>query len=155
MPRPVIASLLLLSFASALPAQPLGNWGTIKQLFAGEEVRITLDDGRKLQGKFQSSGDDNLVITASRSDETMSRIQVARVASRGRNHRLRNTLIGIGAGGAAGLILGVASNHCAAGTNCLFHNLGIELFTPMGALAGAIVGAVIPTGGWHDIYRAR
>jgi hypothetical protein len=54
MPRPVIASLLLLSFASALPAEPLGNWGSIKQLFAGEEVRITLDDGRKLQGNSKA-----------------------------------------------------------------------------------------------------
>jgi hypothetical protein len=96
-----------------------------------------------------------VVVTTSRSGETLSRIQVTSVASRGRNHRLRNTLIGIGAGGAAGLILGVASNRCAAGTNCFFNNLGIELFTPMGALAGAIVGAVIPTSGWHDIYLAK
>jgi len=37
----------------------------------------------------------------------------------------------------------------------MFPNLGKEVLTPLGALAGAVVGALIPTGGWHDVYRAR
>ena len=36
-----------------------------------------------------------------------------------------------------------------------FPNLGKEVMPPLGALVGAVVGGVIPTGGWQDVYRAR
>jgi hypothetical protein len=29
------------------------------------------------------------------------------------------------------------------------------ILTPVGGLAGTVVGKLIPTGGWHDVYRAH
>jgi hypothetical protein len=34
-------------------------------------------------------------------------------------------------------------------------NLGKKVFTPLGALIGVTVGALLPTGGWHNLYRAK
>jgi hypothetical protein len=35
-----------------------------------------------------------------------------------------------------------------------FPNGGKAVLTPLGAIIGAVVGVAIPSGGWHDIYRA-
>jgi hypothetical protein len=70
-------------------------------------------------------------------------------------HRLRNTLIGLGIGAAAGLILGTVADarctgKCVEGTT----PLGKEVGTPLGALIGTIIGVALPTGGWREVYRA-
>ena len=54
---------------------------------------------------------------------------------------------GAGLGIGAGLDAGCHSN-CIGG-----NNLGKAIFTPIGAIGGALVGLVIPTGGWHEIYK--
>jgi hypothetical protein len=51
-------------------------------------------------------------------------------------------------GSGAGLISG-------KGLAFVGQHFGAEVFTPVGALIGVTVSALIPTGGWHDIYRAK
>jgi hypothetical protein len=73
---------------------------------------------------------------------------------------MRNALIGTGIGAGAGLAIGAAADH---GSNCSQTSFGCivppkvgkEALTPLGAIVGAIIGAVLLTGGWHEIYRAR
>jgi hypothetical protein len=100
------------------------------------------------------------MIATATSQEMLARPQIVRVSSKGKSHRGRNALIGLGIGAGGGLIAGVVVDHesCANRTNCLDilgPNVGKEVLTPVGALIGAIVGAVIPTGGWRDLYRAK
>ena len=146
--------LLLLALAPALPAQTSAGWDSVKQLTAGKEIRVAMTNGRSLQGEFQSATDDSLLVAASKSPETLNRALIAKVSSKGKSHRLRNALIGLGAGAGAGLTAGaIADRECR---NCLIgKDLGKELFTPVGALIGLVVGALFPTGGWREIYRVK
>jgi hypothetical protein len=141
-----------------LLAQPPANWDRVKQLAAGQEIRVSLNDGRKIRGAFQSATGDGLSIAAGKSPETLGRAMVTRVSAKGKNHRLRNVLIGFGAGAAGGLIVGaVRDSQCSNTAFSCFpgKNLGKEGLTPLGALIGAIVGVVLPTGRFHDVYRAK
>jgi hypothetical protein len=148
-----ISLLLLLTSVLFAQVQP---WDTVKQLPPGKEVRVTLVDGRKLRGGIQSVTDDTLVLT-SKSTETLSRATVSKVATKGKSHRGRNALIGLGIGAVGGLAAGVGFDHTCPANGCAFigKNAGKEVLTPLGALIGVGVGALIPTGLWHDIYRAK
>ena len=71
------------------------NWDSVKQLAAGKEIRVTLNDGRNLRGRFQSATDEALTVAIPNSQEALSRTLVIRIASKGKGHRLRNSLIGL------------------------------------------------------------
>jgi protein involved in polysaccharide export with SLBB domain len=159
-----LAGALLLLVVPTLLAQSTANWDRIKHLGAGDRVRISLTGGRKLEGDFQNATEDAVMVDTSKSDETLNRAMVARVSLRGKSHRSRNALIGLGAGAGAGLILGVVIDSCRNNgsflnpnfTICVVPaNAGKEVLTPVGALLGLAVGAVIPTGGWRDLYRVK
>ena len=150
-----ISGILLLALAPALVAQSTANWDSVKQLTTGKEIRVTLNDGRNLRGTFQSATDEALTVAIPNSQEALSRTMVIRIASKGKGHRLRNSLIGLGVGAGAGLIAGAVADRCPAGHGCWFPNVGKEILTPFGAAVGAIVGALIPTGRWRDVYRVK
>jgi hypothetical protein len=149
--------MLLLLLATAVFGQAPSNWASVKQLAAGSEIRLNMTDGRKIVGAFQSATDDDLLVQTPRSPQALTRMTIAKVSTKGRSHRLRNALIGFGGGAGVGLIVGaVADNGCPKG-GCfpVGKNLGKEVFTPLGALIGVTVGALLPTGGWHELYRAK
>jgi hypothetical protein len=146
----VIETLLLLlmvpGFSLAQSSQ--SNWDNLKQLAPGQQIRIVLNDAKSYEAKFQSVTDDGIVVRLATGDQTFPRQSVLRVSSKHRSHRGRNALIGVGVGVAAALAVdaGVCQD-CTAGTwagdaaGC--------------GLLGAAVGALVPTGRWHDVYRAR
>lgn len=151
------ASLLLLTLATAVFGQVPSNWASVKQLAAGSEIQVTITDGRKIVGAFQSATDDDLLVQTPKSPETLARLTIAKVSMNGRSHRLRNALVGFGGGAGVGLIVGAVSDSGCPKDGCfpVGKNLGKEVFTPLGALIGVTVGALLPTGGWHDLYRAK
>jgi hypothetical protein len=146
--------------APVLVAQSRNNWDVVKQLAAGQEIHVILTDGRDFRGVFLSANDDALTVENFNSQEMLSRTMVSKVSSRGKSHRLRNALVGFGVGAGVGLIVGAIGDAeschparffgCIAGPNILKEGL-----TPLGALVGGIVGAVVPTGGWHDVFRTK
>jgi hypothetical protein len=89
------------------------------------------------------------------SEQRLARATGWRVSVKTQAHRLRNTLPGFGIGATAGLTLGTIADARCTG-KCIEGNepLGKEVGTPFGALVGIIIGVVIPTGGWREIYRA-
>lgn len=125
-------------------------WDKLKQLSAGQQIQVVQNGAKSTTGSFHSVTDDAIVVDAASGEETINRQSVQRVSAKSKNHRLRNALVGFGVGAGAGLAVG-AGVDCST---CWFPNLGKEVLTPLGALAGGVVGAVIPTGGWHEIYRA-
>jgi hypothetical protein len=150
-----ISSIVLLAFVPALFGQPTADWGAVKQLTPNTEIRVSRTDGGTVQGRFQSATDDGVVVATSKSTETLNHTAIKKVETRGKNHRGRNALIGLGAGAAGGLIVGAASDSSCPKNGCFLvgKNFGKEVLTPFGALIGVVVGVVIPTGRWHDIYR--
>ncbi len=151
----LLSPLLLVTLASALFAQAPANWDVVKKIDAGKQIRVRLADGRSVRGEFESATDDAVIVSTTKSQETLPRTTIAKVSSKGKSHRLRNTLIGLGAGAGAGLIFGSVADSECANEGCFFgKSFGKELFTPAGALIGVLIGAVIPTGRWRDVYRA-
>jgi hypothetical protein len=152
----------LLLAAGIIAAQPPpapasnGGWANVKRLAIGDEIRVSMADGKSFNGKLQSVTDESLVIATTSNQETLTRVQIAKVATKRDSHRGRNALIGLGVGAGVGLGIGAGADHsCAAGGCFIGPNFGKEVFIPLGALVGTIIGVAWPTGGWHGIYRVK
>ncbi|MGD0227031.1 MAG: hypothetical protein ABSF71_32290 [Terriglobia bacterium] len=162
----VCLGLLFLSFGIATsPAlggddKNQANWDKLKQLSAGQEIQVVQNDAKSSRSTFRSVTDEAIVVSTATGEQTVSRQNILRVSSKEKGYRKRNALIGAGIGAGAGLGIGAimdAHDKCSQGVFCLniLPNGGKEIVTPLGAIVGAIIGTVLPTGGWHEIYRAR
>ena len=70
------------------------------------------------------------------------------------NHRKRNALIGKAVGKrAAWLGTGIAVRAKPGELQIVPNAAVAAVFTVAGALVGTVVGLVIPTGGWREIYK--
>ncbi len=153
------AAILVLT-AGVLAAQPatsaLQDWGNLKRLAPGEEIRVSTSDGKSYRGALRNVADDSLIVVTAAGEQSLARAQVVKAAFKKQGHRARNTLIGLGVGAAGGLAVGAGIDaHCTG--DCGFYpgGLGKAVFTPFGALIGTIIGVAWPTGGWHDVYRTK
>ncbi len=136
-------------------------WDNLKQLRPGQQIKVVLNDAKSFQGKFQSVSDEALVVRLATGEQNFMRQSILRVSSRGQSHRWRNAAIGAAVGAGAGLGIGAAvdaSSKCSPTASWCFNilpNGGKEILTPLGGIIGAIVGVVVPSGGWREVYRAR
>ena len=70
-------------------------------------------------------------------------------------HRGRYALIGLGTGAAAGAAVGAGSYSPCSGfcilspTRAQDAGFGAVVF----GVVGVLIGALIPTGGWHEVYK--
>jgi len=144
------ALVLLLLSSLALPAQP-ADWAVVKLLAPGTQVRV--EAGHRRSGPILSVTDEAIVLRSGGQEQTFTRAQVTRVDVKKRGHRKRNALIGAAAGAGAGAGLAAAAASC--GGDCI-GSQAVEIGAPIGlGLIGAAIGAVIPTGGWRELYRAH
>jgi len=143
------------------------SWDNLQSLTPGQEIRVVMNDLKSYQGEFESMSDDGITLRQAAGEQTLARNHILRVSGKiGQDHSIRNVLIGTAVGAGAGLGIGLLANHviwshvnCDEGPrfSCGYPpnpHWGIIL-TPAGGLSGAVVGGVMPTGGWHDIYRAH
>jgi hypothetical protein len=144
------AGVLVLN-AMAQQTKPIAQWSNLNLLERGSEIRVVLNDGRTITGFLQSVSVDSMAINASTSQEALSRRDVKLVSMKRAGHRGRNTVIGLLIGVGAGLASGAAIDRNSHGW---FPNLGKDVFTPLGAIIGTVVGVAVPTGGWRLVYRA-
>src|ERR1035437_1270846 len=137
---------------------PQANWVNLKQLAPGQQIRVVLNDAKSYTGPLHSVSDESLVIRTGGGEQTFERQNILRVSSPGKSHRGRNALIGLAVGAGTGVVIGVVSpelgqGKCAQGSCTNAESAAVAGF--VGAVAGVGLGAVLPTGGWHDVYRAR
>jgi hypothetical protein len=142
------------------PSTSAGNtgksdWANVTRLTIGDDVRVSTANGKSFRGQLQSSTADSLIMTAANTQQTLARAQVVKIATKGKSHRARNTLIGAGIGAGAGLAIGAAGDHSCSNDCFISQNFLKETVTPIGAVIGAIVGVAWPTGRWHDVYRSK
>jgi hypothetical protein len=144
---------LLALVATTIAAQTnVTNWNTVKALTTGTQVRITTGS-RTLRGRIDRITDDALEVTSGQGRETFYRQQVSVVSVMQPGHRKRNALIGLAAGIGVGLGIGIAGRSKPGQLQIVPNGAITAGFTVAGALAGTIVGVVIPTGGWREIYQ--
>jgi len=147
--------LLLLAAGPSLGAAEKSDWGNLKQVAPGQTIKVIATDGKSSQGDFQSVSDDALVVRLAGGDRSFPRETVQRVSIKRDGHRGKHALIGavIGAGG--GLGAGIAVDQCTPTVIVCTGNKGKAILTPGFALLGAGIGALLPAGGWREIYRSR
>jgi len=138
--------------ASVLSAQSVTDWGVVKALAPGTQVRV--QGARKVTGRVQSASEEAIVVRSGAREEQVARAQVARIAVKKRSHRGRNTLIGLGVGAGAGLGLGLAERCTGNCFSVIPNGAIVGAGVTAGAVLGTVIGAVIPTGGWREIYRS-
>ena len=147
-------SLLLLALAPlavvAAPRPDKGNWDNLKELRHNQQIQVVLNDAKSYRGEFQSVNNEGLVVRVTAGVETFARKDVRRVSIRGKRHTRRNILIGT----VAGFGLGVAAGAAICSTDNCSDAAPLFLGAGTGAPLGALAGYVIPTGGWHVVYRA-
>jgi hypothetical protein len=147
-----VGTLLALVTTTLAAQTSLTNWNTVKALTVGTEVRITAGS-RTVRGTIDRITDDTLVMTSGKIQEMFDRQQVSAVSQRKLGHRMRNALIGLAAGTGAGLGIGIAARAKPNQLQLISNSAVTGAFTLAGALTGTVVGAVIPTGGWREIYK--
>jgi hypothetical protein len=137
--------------AAATPRQDKRNWENLTQLAPNEQIRIVLRDAKAYRGEFQSVTEEAIVVRLVTGVQTFAREKVLRVSTKGVSHVGRNVLIGTAVGfgaGTAAVALLCLSTECNGPVAPI-------LGATVGAPVGALVGFVMPTGGWHDVYRGR
>jgi hypothetical protein len=128
------------------------DWDAVKALTVGTPVQISAGS-RTASGKIGRTSDDVVVVTSGKGEEMFDRQQVSVVSVKKPGHRGRNALIGLAAGAGAGLGIGIATRARPDQLKVISNGTFVVGITAAGALAGTIVGFVIPTGGWREIYR--
>ncbi len=142
--------------SSSLCAGQNPAWDILKQLAPGQQIRVVLNDSKSYKGEFQSITDDVIVLHAKGGDQTLARQSVKSVSSRRPGHRGRHALIGAAIGAGAGLGFGAAVDaDCSPQSVICTGNKGKAIGTPVLGLLGAGIGALLPTGGWQELYRAN
>src|SRR5208337_1603407 len=135
-------------------------------LTPGQEIRVVMNNVKSYRGKFESLSDDGITLRQAAGEQTLPRKDVLRVSWKGQSHRTRNAVIGAVVGAGVGLGAGLGADHVIwNNANCTVPALcrgsgppnphWALIGTPVVGLAGALIGAVVPTGGWSDIYRAH
>jgi len=142
----------------------LSNWENLKSLTPGQEIRVVMNNVKSYRGKFESLSDDGITLQQAAGEQTLPRKDVLRVSWKGQSHRTRNAVIGAVVGAGAGLGAGLGADHVIwSHANCTegpaFGCLGPPnphwalIGTPVVGAAGAAIGGLLSTGGWHEVYR--
>jgi hypothetical protein len=151
-----LGALLALVATTAVAQKSASDWNTVKALTTGTDVRITTGS-RTVSGKVDRITDETLTMTSGKGSEMFSQQDVTRVSVGKNGHRVRNALIGLGIGTGAGTGIGLGVGHandCSKGWFCgLGTGIGGALGGAIGLVGGTAVGALIPSGGWREVYE--
>jgi hypothetical protein len=142
----ILGLMMGVQVAVAEPRPEKANWDNVKQLLPGEEIRVVLNDAKSYRGLLQTVTDQAIVVRLATGDQTFARENILRVSAKGEPHRGRNA--------ALGALIGMGAGAAAFGAGYQDGYAALAGLVPGGGI-GAIVGAVLPSGGWHEVYRAR
>jgi hypothetical protein len=151
-PAPICRLAAALVLMTAALAAETNNWNAVKALVPDTNVRIT-SGARVVNGKVVRITDETVVMASGSGQEMFTRDEVSLVSAKKPGHRKRNALIGLASGAGAGLIIGVAARNGSGGLGPNLDNVVTAGMTVAGALVGSIVGVLIPTGGWREVYK--
>lgn len=152
----VLFHALILCTFGATAGSPLraanSRWENLRILRPGQQIRVVLNDAKSYQGEFQALTDEGITLRRAAGEQRFARNDVLRIYFRSKNHRVRNMVIGVGIG-AVLAALAVKANSSTWFENTGMRDIGWVWPVGLGVFGG--IGAAIPTGGWHEVYRAR
>jgi hypothetical protein len=143
----VILSLMILLIATSRSSaqSPEDSWDNLRQLRSGQKIEVVDMKLSSRQGTFTGYSEEAISLRTGPDEIAIARADVLSVKNRESSRRGRNALLGLAIGAAGGLAAGAIGG-------AAYHEDGetgvfILVFTPIGAAAGAGVGAV-------TVYRA-
>jgi hypothetical protein len=125
---------------------PAGNWAAVQNLKIGKSVSLRMISGDRIDGEFLGLDPDAIRLTVDKMERIFQRSSINEVWQlRAPDRKLNGTLIGMGAGTAAGAIVAGASGALKTGDSagrawggaCIMAGMGL------GALFGALTDAAI------------
>lgn len=135
-------SVVLLASVAVAPAdagsrreKPERSWNNLAKLRVGEEIQVVYQEEQYLNGRFQRFTPDSISVqwgTVNRHEETIPRKEVIRVIASRPSQRVKNTLVGLGAGALIGGYFGAMSGRRDEAIGAL----------AAGAAIGTIAGAL-------------
>jgi hypothetical protein len=155
--RRISLLLCLLGISCASWAQiDKASWTNLSTLQAGQKIQVVDGHSKKCSGTFVSFSDTAIKYQNTAGEQSTLKQDVRKVKLMANKHRLRNTLIGGAVGAGVGAGIGAAANHpCEPNPpsqqfpNCLVPSIGKGATAGIGALvgflAGAVVGALLPS----------
>jgi hypothetical protein len=147
-----LAAMAALAATGLLAQTNAADWNVVKGLAAGTEVRVSVD-GRTARGTVDRVSDASVMVTSVKGQESLDRQQVLSIQVKKPGHRKRNVLIGMAVGTGAGLGTGIAARSKPGQLEIVPNGAVVAAFTAAGGLVGTLVGLVISTGGWREIYK--
>jgi len=150
----LFVALILSTFGATLSPLRAANseWDDVAILKPGQQIRADLYYAKYYQGAFHALNDQWITLQQPAGEQTLARKDILRVYaySGGKNHRLRNIVIGAAMGAILATPVVLANRNRY---NSWWHSSAWVwlVFVP----AGAGLGATIPTAGWHEVYRAH
>jgi hypothetical protein len=156
MKRVLVALRILLcaTVCTSLLSAQSSDWEGVKRLSSGRQVKIVLGNGTSYKGHVRSVDENSLALESGR---IAVKQEIKRVLIKTGGHRGKHALIGGAIGAAAGLGVGAGiDSGCnrSSFTICT-GNLGKAVLTPAFGLIGLGIGALLPAGGWQEIYRCN
>ena len=149
-----LASILSTLVAAAGPTLGAASseWDDLAILNSGQQIRVKLNDAKTYRGAFQALNDEGITLRQPAGEQTFARKDILRVDaySGGKNHRLRNTIIGVAVGVSLATTLVLIND---APRNKWWRSTAWVWPVIVGPCAG--LGAALPTAGWHEVYRAH
>lgn len=143
-------TIFMLVFMYQYTRAQSNDWAIVRQLVPGQNVKVQLTSGKSYRGAVKSVSDDSILVGK---DHLVQKQDVRRILLPKPDHRLRNTLIGLGVGAAGGFAIGAAAD--AQDKSGFFPNLGKAAGPPFLGVIGLGVGALFPTGGWREVYAIK
>jgi hypothetical protein len=140
------------------------SWTNLSVLHPGQKIQIIETNSKKHSGTFVSFTEIAVIYQDNAGGQTIPRPDVRRVKLMENKHRLRNVLIGGLVGAGVGAAIGAGVFHgCTPNPpsnqfpNCVGASVsrgeGVAILAPVGFMAGAFVGAFLPS--HHTIYSAN
>ena len=127
-------------------------------LAPGTEVRVVSGTSKPIVGTLESVTERELVVLTQRTGpQSFPRPQIVSVSVKKSDHRRRNTLLGLGVGTLAGVVIGagvgaVQANNCRGFLCGLAVPVDAAAVGAIGLVGGMLTGLFWPTGGWRQIY---
>jgi len=140
--------LLLCVFGTPYASQAQSDkasWTNLSTLQTGQKIQIVDMNSKKHSGAFLKFSDAAIRYQDSAGDQSIPKQDVRRVKFMENRHRLRSTLIGAGVGAGVGAVIGAAANRRCSNFCVISEGDTAGIGALVGFLAGAAVGAFIPT----------